>query len=630
MCGIAGKCAPAGLPVPAEQIEAALSQIRYRGPDDAGIWTDAGVALGHVRLSILDLTDRAAQPMQSADGRYVLTFNGEIYNFRELRQELATQGVAVTSSGDTEVLLAYIATHGCAATFPRLEGDWAVAVWDTRDEVITLGRDLHGVKPLYYARTGDGGVAFASEVKALVASGLVAAEPDVAAIGSALLGYSVTWGDRTLYRGVWAVRPGEQLTFDRRTGLIERREFASPLRWVDEELQQELASSSRSAVLARLDAAVKAGVRSRMVSDAPLGCLASGGVDSSLIVANAVEDRKNVPLYHADVTADSERPAAEALAKSLGLHLRVVRVTDDDILDAMPDVTWHNDGPLTYHLNALPFFAVSRLASSDGIKVLLTGEGVDEYLLGYPEEALRPLVAIANRVKAVPRSWLKALSPKAARLFWPHPTDSFPNQLANLESGYERDKVAIAARAAGAGGSPRDRRSRVAALSLAQSHLVSLLHRNDRLGMAWGIEARFPFLAPDFARLAINLPDSYKLRRTPLLHDRRHPFIVDKWAIRKLSARRLPAELSGRPKRGFPVSIMNRLEVAPKFFVDGFLADVYSLDEQAIGLALGPRPSVWQTRLLLAEVWGQMFFQGSSADSLKERIHTYVKLVSPG
>ncbi len=316
---------------------------------------------------------------------------------------------------------------------------------------------------------------------------------------------------------------------------------------------------------------------------------------------------------------DSERPAAEALAESLGLKLHAVKVTDADIIGSIAEVTWYNDGPLIYHLNALPFFAVCRLASADGIKVLLTGEGSDEYLIGYPEEALRPVIDLANRVKRVPRSWLAALSPKAAKLFWPRTDDSYAHKLLELTSGFEQARVADDSREALAGEvRRRDGRSRLTSLSLAQSHLVSLLHRNDRLGMAWGLEARFPFLAPEFAKLAINLPDQYKLRRTARLHDKRHPFLIDKWGVRKVAAQRLPAGLADRPKRGFPVSIGQRLTVSPKFLADGFVADVYELDSAALALAMGEGPSDWLTRLVLTEVWGQIFFRGADPESVKE------------
>jgi asparagine synthase (glutamine-hydrolysing) len=149
---------------------------------------------------------------------------------------------------------------------------------------------------------------------------------------------------------------------------------------------------------------------------------------------------------------------------------------------------------------------------------------------------------------------------------------------------------------------------------------VSLLHRNDRLGMAWGLEARFPFLYPELTKLAVNLPDRYKLRRTLRAHDRRHPFIVDKWAIREVAARRLPDQLAARPKMGFPVSVGRRLTVSPKFFTDGFVADTYALDETAIQLAVGDGPSNWLTRLVLLEVWGQIFFHDVPTDVMRDRL----------
>jgi asparagine synthase (glutamine-hydrolysing) len=629
VCGIVGRCTRAGGTVSADEVLRALAPIRHRGPDGDGVWTGPGIGLGHVRLSILDLSTLAAQPMVSFDGRYVLAFNGEIYNFHQLRDELTARGVEVTSTGDTEVLLAQIAVFGCAATFPKLEGDWAVAVWDTRDEVLTLARDVHGVKPLYYARTEDGGLRFGSEIKALVEVGATATQPNLGAVNAALLGYSVTWGDRTLYQGVHAVRPGEQLTFDRDRGLVERRLFARVVDWVDENLYRELRAAPAAEVVRRVEEAITAGVRSRLVSDAPLACLASGGVDSSLIATIASGQRPDLPLYHADVVHDSERPAAEALARALGLELHTVRVTDTDIVSAIADVTWYNDGPLIYHLNALPFFAVCQLAAADGIKVLLTGEGSDEYLIGYPEEVLRPVTALVDRVKKVPRSWLSALSPKAAKLFWPRSDDTFAHRLLELSSAFETGRITgDSLSMPSAALRRRDRQSRLASLNLAQSHLVSLLHRNDRLGMAWGLEARFPFLAPEFAQLAINLPDRYKLRRTLRPHDRRHPFIVDKWAIREVAARRLPSGLAGRPKRGFPVSVSRRLAVSPKFFTDGFLADLYALDDAALSIVVAGGPSEWLTRLILLEVWGQIFFRGASPEAQRENLNAHVELTT--
>jgi asparagine synthase (glutamine-hydrolysing) len=624
VCGLVGRCTRDGGEIDRDEIVRALATIRHRGPDAEAVWTGPGIALGHARLSILDLTDRASQPMTSADGRYVLAFNGEIYNFPQLRDELADLGVRVSSTGDTEVLLAQIARFGPGATFPKLEGDWAVAVWDAVDRVLTLARDVHGVKPLYYAPDGDGGLRFGSELKALSGTD---PQPSVAAVNAALLGYSITWGDRTWYRGVRAVRPGEKVIFDPTRRTLERQTFASVLDWVDDGLYQELRAAPATEVVRRVADAITAGVSSRLISDAPIACLASGGVDSSLIASVGVDVRADLPLYHADVTSDSERPAAQALARALGTTLRTVRVTDQDVISMIPDVTWHNDGPLIYHLNALPFFAVCRLAAEDGIKVLLTGEGSDEYFIGYPYEALRPLTDLLGRAKAVPRSWLSALSPKAAALFWPRAQDSFAQRLLELSTAFE--DVRTGTTGAGTAGTVltrRDHRSRRLSLQLAQSHLVSLLHRNDRLGMAWGLEARFPFLTPELTRLAVNLPDRYKLRRVPRPHDRRHPFIVDKWAIRQVASQRLPRGLALRPKRGFPVSTGRRLRVSPKFFMDGFVADTYALDDEALALALDG-PTDWSTRLVLAEVWGQMFFHGASADTVRDSLLAHVRTI---
>jgi asparagine synthase (glutamine-hydrolysing) len=398
------------------------------------------------------------------------------------------------------------------------------------------------------------------------------------------------------------------------------------LDWVDSDLHRELRAARPADVVQRVEDAITAGVRSRMISDAPLACLASGGVDSSLIATLASAERPDLPLYHADVESDSERPAAEELSRALGLKLRTVRVTDADIVTAIPDVTWHNDGPLIYHLNALPFYAVCQVAAADGIKVLLTGEGSDEYLIGYPDQALRSVIDLVDKVKAVPRSWLSALSPKAAALFWPRPGDGFAHRLLQLNSAFEAERVAEDSQhALAADLRPRDQRSQLISLNLVQNHLVSLLHRNDRLGMAWGMEARFPFLAPEFAKLAINLPDRYKLRRTLRPHDRRHPFIVDKWVLREVAGRRLPPRLAARPKRGFPVSIARRLTVSPKFFADGFLADVYALNSNAIAIATADGPSEWLTRLILLEVWGQIFFRGVRPDAIREDLLTHVE-----
>ena len=617
MCGVAGIYRPDGAPLDRADGERMIATLTHRGPDDSGVWVDRGIVLAHQRLAILDLSPRAAQPMRSADGRYVLSYNGEIFNFQTLRSRLEARGVTVRSSGDTEVLLEHIAAFGVEATLPELEGDWAFALWDARDRVLVLARDRHGVKPLYYTVGSGNQVRFASEVKALLDGGV---EPDLATVNATLLGLSGTWGEHTMIRGINAVRPGEWLRFDGST-TPQRRTFFRITDWVDPALSAELDRASEHEVLERLAGDFETSMDLRMISDAPLACLVSGGVDSNLVAAAARKRNPDLALYHADVVNDSERPAAEALARELGLELRVTRVSDDDFLAAVAAVTWANDTPLIYHLNSVPFYLVSELAHRDGIKVLLTGEGSDEYFIGYPQYALAPVLDVVEAGKRRLQDTLHAAVPRAARLLWPKRSDDFAEQLRALVFRFEEEIVRRDSEAAVAHlPRRRDRRYQAMALTLVQEHLVSLLHRNDRLGMAWSLESRFPFLGHDLARTALNLPGRYKLRRTRTIHDRRHPFIVDKWAVRALAERYVPSDLARREKQGFPVSIAQRLRIDPRFYQGGFVQDLYGLDQVALERLHASASRTWATRLLLLEVWGRLFVLGRSVSQVQEEL----------
>lgn len=627
MCGIAGIYRPAGDRELATDLAGMLALIEHRGPDGRGTYHSPTIGLGHVRLAILDLTDCAAQPMRSLDKRYVISFNGEIYNFREMREELAGNGVHVRSTGDTQVLLEYLVAFGVERTLPRLEGDWAFALWDTVEDELVLARDRHGVKPLYYMVDRGDELRFGSEIKAVVGA---TAAPEPAVMSAALLGLSTTWGERTLFRGVRAVRPGEWVTVGR--DLLPRaRRYFSFDEFVSEDLYRELDTSSSASVVDRVATAFDDSLRARMISDVPVGSLVSGGVDSSLIstVATTAATR-DLHLFHADVVRDSERDAAQALADSLERPLLTTSVSDDDFLDNVATVTHYNEIPLIYHLNSVPFFCVSRLASEHGMKVLLTGEGSDEYFIGYPQHALGPVLDLVDSGKRRIQETMHKALPKAAALLWQRDADRQSEQLRSLVFGYEEEIVRRSSAAPLAHLRSRsDRRVHQLSLTLAQEHLVSLLHRNDRLGMAWGIESRFPFLGHEFARLAINLPARYKLRWTRQIGDRRHPFIVDKWIVREMARRSVPQALSDRAKRGFPVSIYQRIEVSPEFFRSGFVADQYALDARAFEELLSQSSRLWVTRLMLLEVWGQLFFGGRTVSELQDVIKRHVNLVDP-
>lgn len=621
MCGIAGIYRPAADPDLNDELDSMVGRIEHRGPDGRGSFVDGPIGLAHVRLAILDLTDSAAQPMQSQDRRYVLSFNGEIYNYRELRRELQDRGIEFRSTGDTQVLIEYIAAFGIERTLPRLEGDWAIAVWDSRERLLTLGRDRYGVKPLYYRLDAGTEVRFGSEIKALTGR---ASAPEPALMSAALLGLSTTWGRRTLFRDVNAVQPGEFITFGSDLQPRSSRYFSfSDL--VRADLFRQLDRSSEAEVVEQMTGAFDRSLQTRMASDAPVGILISGGVDSSLIAATAASS--GLSLFHADVVRDSEHSAAMALADSLGSPARTTRVDDEDIIDNIAGVTHFNEIPLIYHLNSIPFYCVSRLAAEHGMKVLLTGEGSDEYFIGYPQYALAPMLDRINGTKARLQDSLHRLVPKAAALLWQRDSERHDTSLRSLIFGYEEEIVADASAAPlGHLSSQADRRSHQLSLTLAQEHLISLLHRNDRLGMAWGIESRFPFLGHEFTELAVNLPARYKLRWSRHLADRRHPFITDKWVVREMARRRVPEHLAARAKRGFPVSIYDRIRVSEQFFDEGFLAEQFALDRRAISELLERGSRLWITRLMLLEVWGQLFFRDRTVTDVQDQLKAHIAL----
>ena len=282
MCGVVGIYEPGATEVDIGRLHAMARRVAHRGPDDAGEFLAPEIGLGHTRLSILDLSDRAAQPMATRDGRYVLSYNGEIYNFRELRRTLEADGATIHSTGDTEVLLAHLSRYGVAATVRMLDGEWAFALWDKATRELVLARDRHGVKPLYYMERA-GQVRFASELKALVDGDT---RPDATTIDAMLLGVSGTWSLPTAFAGVEAVPAGHWLSF--RGGCEPTvHQFFSLNEFIDTDLMGRLQAASRTEIVARTRQVLDSGVNSRMISDAPLACLLSGGLDSSVIAALA-------------------------------------------------------------------------------------------------------------------------------------------------------------------------------------------------------------------------------------------------------------------------------------------------------------------------------------------------------
>ncbi|MCX5724496.1 MAG: asparagine synthase (glutamine-hydrolyzing) [Nitrospirae bacterium] len=353
------------------------AHMRRRGPDAEGLWSTASVVLGHRRLSILDLESRANQPMLSADGRYAIVFNGEIYNFRELRRELEADGVAFRTTSDTEVLLALFAREG-TKMLPWLRGMFAIAIWDTRTRELFLARDPYGIKPLYYTGTKNG-LLFASQVKALLASWLVSAEREPAGLAGFYLWGTVPepW---TLFRGVFALPAGHWVRIC--DGVAD-----APVCWQDirARWQSKGCETSVHELRARVRQAVTDSVRAHLVSDVPVSVFLSGGIDSGAIAGLAQES--GVRVEGVTISFDEfgggqedEVPGARAVAAHYGLPHYVRRVTRTEFEQEAQHMIEAMDQPSIDGVNT--WFA-SKAAAERGYKVVLSGVGGDELFFGY-------------------------------------------------------------------------------------------------------------------------------------------------------------------------------------------------------------------------------------------------------
>ncbi|MBX3464888.1 MAG: asparagine synthase (glutamine-hydrolyzing) [Planctomycetes bacterium] len=614
---------PQNATVDDREVRAMLDHIAHRGPDGRGTCVDREVGLGHVRLSILDLSTAAAQPMASHDDRFVLTYNGEVFNFRKLRQRLEERGMAFRSTGDTEVLLELLAAFGPADVLPQIEGFFAFGLWDRRERTLLLARDRYGIKPLYYRCDPDGSVRFASEMRPLLDAGTPA---DPVGVTGALLGHGLVAGEQTVFRGVRSLLPGQWILFGpggaRTTG-----RFFDVLDYVDPALHAELAAAPEAEVTARLDAAMTESIDYRLVSDAPVACLVSGGIDSSLIAKLAAARSQNLGLFHADVEHNSERPWAEALARAVGLPLQTVTMSNQDFLDHLPITTRHAEIPLIYHANSVPFLLVSRRVGEQGFKVVLTGEGSDEFFLGYPMLAIRRYLRWLGGIGSGLQRGLHALFPRGGRLLWPKQTDAAEAQLMQLVDRFatQTNDAEFTARTAHLRGA-RDRELTIASLHLLRGHLTTLLHRNDRLGMAASIESRFPFLGRTLARLAVNLPARYKIRLVPRFYNVRHPFHMDKWAVRWLAGKHLEPALVRRPKKGFPIALARRVAIAAGLFDGGWTADWFDLPRAVVQDLPRQVDRGFLFSLLLLEVWGRVMCRQEPPDQVRELLRQHVRL----
>ena len=587
MCGIAGFWG-GGLSAERsyEELAAMAAALEHRGPDAEGFWLDAeaGAGLCHRRLSILELSPLGAQPMRSASGRLTLTFNGEIYNFRALRAELAGRGVRFRGGSDTEVLLAAIEEWGLVRALERSRGMFALALWDAPERTLWLARDRFGEKPLYYGQPGAAFL-FGSELKALRAHSLWRGEIDRDAL-SLLLRHQYIPAPRSVFRGVGKLMPGCALRV-RRTGGAFR---AEEIRYFEPGAAAAVDARAPLAPEAHVEAvgaALGEAVRLQRVADVPVGAFLSGGIDSSLVVAEmqraSSRPVRTFSIGFADGRYD-ETAHARAVAQHLATQHTELTVTPGDALEVIPDLPAMYDEPFA-DSSQIPTALVCRLARQE-VTVALSGDGGDELFGGYsryltvPERWRRMhspsgrwIRALARAAVRLPRGALEPIIPplrlasggrprtaeriKERAYAWS--ADSFP-ELYDAMTAFWQPAERFVIGASALPGTPGTGRAGGRALSGPDllAHMMyadtrgyladDILVKVDRAAMAVSLETRVPLLDVEVARAAWRTPTAVHM------WDGR-----GKWVLRRLLERHLPRGLFDRPKSGFAIPLASWL-----------------------------------------------------------------------
>jgi asparagine synthase (glutamine-hydrolysing) len=557
MCGIAGYVVKDTCLAAPPRLFAAANLLAKRGPDDEGVWNEGAVGLAHRRLSVLDISPSGHQPMFSDDERYVIVFNGEIYNYQELRAQLTGQKGRWRSSGDTEVILEAYIRWG-AACVAKLHGMFAFAIWDRSAHTLFLARDRLGVKPLYYAQA-NGAFAFASRPRALnvLIDGLDS-EVDLEGLRAYLdIGYFP--GEHSLFQKIRRCPPGHYLWLDN-AGLTTHRY------WNPAAIEPEMSWQARSEddLLDELDALVKNSVKLRMVSDVPLGAFLSGGIDSSLVVAMMRQlssgEVETFTIGFEEPEFD-ESAHAIAVATYLGVRNHVEKLSVDDLLQLMPAFSQEYDEPF-FDSSAFPSMALSRLARRH-VTVSLSGDGGDELFGGYHYYQivgkLRPFYQLPSSLRWLVASVIGYLpghrnSLLSSALKQRDITDvfGFIRSIAkNFPSVLTGDAMASTRGIRGlfrdecsgqlTGLLPEEKAMR---LDLMYTLPDEYLQKLDVASMAFSLEARDPLLDHELAEWALRLPLCWKIRNGQ-----------NKYLLRKLAYRYVPQPLLDRPKKGFEVPI---------------------------------------------------------------------------
>ena len=629
MCGIAGIATQNAGSITVQKLARMAAAIRHRGPDGYGFYTGLNVGFAHVRLSIIDVAG-GAQPLTNEDGQIVVTYNGEVYNHVELRRELESCGHVFRTRSDTEVLVHAYEEWG-AAMLPRLNGQFAFAISDSRDQSMFIARDRFGVRPLFYAER-HGNFYFASELKAILASGDVQASVDPQALDEVFT-FWATRPPRSGLRGIYSLEPGAYGIW--RDGALRISRYYD-LDFPERDVEPRDA-------IEQLDELMRMGVDLRMRADVPVGAYLSGGLDSSITATLAAAASPHT-LRSFSITFEDPRFDESAfqrdVARRIGSMHAIASMNANAIAESFPDVIWHAEAPLTRTAPA-PMFHLARLTRTAGIKVVLTGEGADELFLGYdlfkevavrrfclrrPESTARPrlfdrlypyLLEHGSGGEFWRRFFLEAGAP-GDPLFSHMPRIQLTSWIKQFYSPDFRasmsgidvvDEVRQSLPTRFFGWSALNQAAFLEMKLLLSPYLLS--SQGDRMAMAHGVEGRFPFLDHRLFEFAAALPTGSRLRG-----------LKEKEILRRWARRILPAQVSARSKQPY------RAPDAPSFFgprAPEYIADALSagsiqskgiFSPKAVaglvrrcqtGLATGFRENQAMVAVLSTQLWHDQF-----------------------
>ena len=608
MCGICGILATAeGFETGLTHLEEMCKTMSHRGPDDGGTWrsTDGAVALGHRRLSIVDLSAAGRQPMCNEDGTVWITYNGEVYNHRALRAELESKGHVYRSATDTESIVHLYEEEGQRCV-ERLHGMFAFAIWDTRRRELFVARDRLGIKPLYYAQP-PGGFVFASEIKALLKHIAISADLDEEAFAHYLT-FLCTPAPLTMFQGIRKLAPAQRMTISA-DGRVQTDKYWTPFAPA---LAGQVAEMSEADMRARLLELLRASVSKRMMSEVPFGVFLSGGVDSSTNVALMAElmnePVRTFSVAFRDQDRYNELEYARAVAKQFRTDHHEVVIDVDDLTAFLSDLIHHQDEPLADWV-CVPLYYVSKLARESGTVVVQVGEGSDELFHGYAHyirqawlrrRLWEPLRAMPRPVRRACAAGARSVTYRLGRaveygeVIAAAANDQLPfwggavcyrgrmkqrvvaDGLVDRFDSYE--VVERFWREAESAPVATDLLQKMTYLELKQRLAELLLMRVDKMTMATSVEARVPFLDHEFVEFAFALPERMKVRDG-----------LGKYALKKAVEGLVPDEIIYRPKQGFGAPIAEwfrgdfgrraRREIRESSLADRGLLDYEFIDE---------------------------------------------------